>query len=345
MPKNKVLYVCHNHPKVRPGGAEAYAYELHRAFRDSEDWEPTFLARSGPPLSRTGRPHPGTYFSPVDGEPDEYFVYGDGYDFDWLYQTVKFSKELYTKHFREFLLALEPDVVHFQHTLFMGFDLVREVRNTLPDVPIVYTLHEFLPICHHNGQMIRTMDSTPCTHASPRRCSECFPAISPQTFFLRKRFIQAQLSPVDLFIAPSAFLRERYIEWGLPAEKVMLEEYGRTGTFAAPAPDDRRRRDRIAFFGQRSPYKGVDVLLEAFREIGRERRRGAPAPQLRVHGANLDFQESAFQEKFHRLLEETRDLVTFAGGYTHAQLPGLMEAADWVVVPSIDRKSTRLNSS
>src|SRR3712207_7594993 len=64
---------------------------------------------------------------------------------------------------------------------------------------------------------------------------------------------------------------------------------------------ERRRRDRIAFFGQLSPYKGVDVLLEAFREIGRERRRGAPAPQLRVHGANLDFQESALDRKSTRL--------------------------------------------
>src|SRR3712207_7511191 len=49
---------------------------------------------------------------------------------------------------------------------------------------------------------------------------------------------------------------------------------------------ERRRRDRFAFFGQLSPYKGVDVLLEAMREIARERRRGAPAPQLRVHGAD-----------------------------------------------------------
>jgi glycosyltransferase involved in cell wall biosynthesis len=336
MPRRKVLFVCHNHPKVRPGGAEAYAYELHRALRESSTWEPVFVARSGPPLSRTGRPHPGTYFSPVDGACDEYFAYGDGYDFDWLYQTMRHSKELYTKHFREFLLALEPDVVHFQHTLFLGFDLVREVRNTLPDVPIVYTLHEFLPICHNNGQMIRTADGEPCTHSSPRRCHECFPAISPQTFFLRNRFIQAQLGAVDLFIAPSAFLRERFIEWGLPADKVMLEEYGRATTSEPAPPPSRRRRDRLAFFGQLSPYKGVDVLLEAMRELARARRRpSAPCPRLRVHGANLDFQEHAFQDRFHRLLDETSDCVRLVGEYTHAQLPGLMEAADWVIVPSI----------
>jgi len=28
----KVLYIAHNHPSVRPGGAEQHALELHRAM-------------------------------------------------------------------------------------------------------------------------------------------------------------------------------------------------------------------------------------------------------------------------------------------------------------------------
>ena len=358
MAKRRVLFVCHNHPKVRPGGAEAYAYELHCALRDSSDWEPTFVARTGPPLSPTGRPHPGTYFSPVDGTSGEYFVYGDGYDFDWLFGTMHYSKELYTRHFREFLLALSPDVVHFQHTLFLGYDLLREVRNTLPDVPILYTLHEFLTICHNNGQMIRTMNNESCTHDSPRRCNECFPAITPQTFFLRKRFIQAQMSTVDRFIVPSALLRDRFVEWGLPSEKVTLEEYGRRIDFEPPEPEERERRDRLGFFGQLSPYKGVDVLLEAMRELRRDERREAntdlatavaervtgsrtrepvssSGAQLRIHGANLDLQEHAFRDKFDRLLDETRDCATLVGSYKRDRLSELMAGVDWVIVPSI----------
>lgn len=354
-PRRKVLFIVHNHPKVRPGGAEAYAYELYEALRASARWEPTFVARSGPPMSSTGRAHPGTCFSPVDGAEGEYFVYGEGYDFDWLFGTMRHSKELYTKHFREFLVALKPDIVHFQHTAYLGYDLLREVRNTLPDVPIVYTLHEFLPICYHNGQMVRTMDGQPCTHDSPRRCNECFPAVPPQTFLLRKRFIQAQFKTVDLFIAPSAFLGQRFIEWGLPPEKVMVEEYGRSIRRQERDEEPRERRDRFAFFGQLSPYKGVDVLLEAMREIGREdrpgatealpiavaeqlgtpRRAGGSEPSLRIHGANLDLQDHAFRDKFERLLTETREKVTLVGSYKHDRLDALMEGTDWVIVPSI----------
>ena len=31
-PKRKVLYLSHNHPAVRPGGAEQYALELYEAM-------------------------------------------------------------------------------------------------------------------------------------------------------------------------------------------------------------------------------------------------------------------------------------------------------------------------
>ncbi len=105
-PSGTVLFVCHGHPKVRAGGAETYAYELHAALRKREDWNPIFLAKSGPPLSRSGRPHDGTYFSSVEGADDEYFMYADGYDFDWLYGTMRQDKQLYTQHLRRFLLAL-----------------------------------------------------------------------------------------------------------------------------------------------------------------------------------------------------------------------------------------------
>jgi glycosyltransferase involved in cell wall biosynthesis len=334
MARRKVLYVCHNHPRVRAGGAETYAHELHVALRASPDWEPTFLARSGPPLSRYGRPHEDVAVSPVADTGDEYFIYPDGYDFDWLFGTMRHSKELYTRHLRRFLLALEPDVVHFQHTLFIGFDAIREVRRVLPDVPIVYTLHEFLPICRAQGQMVRTMDGSLCDEETPRRCSECFPEHSPETFYLRKRFIQAQLGLVDLFVVPSRLLLERYVEWGIPRERILLEDYGR-GPPAAPEAARRPRgaaRTRLGFFGQMNPYKGVDVLLEAMRK-----HAAAPGPHAHawLHGANLDLQEHGFRDAIERLLAQAGEHVTYAGPYEPERVGELMGAVDWVVVPSV----------
>jgi hypothetical protein len=208
--KKKVLYVLHNHPAVMPGGAETYALELYRAMRDSGPYDTILLARTGPPVSRSGRVHEGTLLEPVGEDPGQYFFHTDIEEYDWFLSTSG-NKAVYTRFYRDFLRAFRPDVVHFQHTLFLGYDILRETRRTLPDAAIVYTLHEYLPICHNNGQMFRTT-SEPCMGASPRRCHECFPDVSPQQFFLRERFIKSHLSVVDKFIAPSHFLRERYIE-------------------------------------------------------------------------------------------------------------------------------------
>lgn len=353
--RTRILYICHNHPEVRPGGAETYALEVHRAFRASDEFEPIFLAKGGPPLSRAGRPHLGTCASLVGRESDEYFFYTDDYQYDWTFGTIRHDKDLYTKHFEKFLLAVEPDIVHLQHTLFFGYDILRAIRNALPHVPIVYTLHEFIPICHRQGQMVRTIDERPCLEESPRRCNECFPDISPQTFFMRKRFIQSHLSLVDLFLAPSKFLRERYIDWGIPTSRILFEEYGRTLP-PGDAPTDRcsEHRNHFGFFGQLTPFKGVHVLLEAMRELssteacddsiqqapdasslGAQSQSGSTEPHCWIHGANLELQPSDFQAQFKDLLGATARTVTFVGRYTPGELASFMSDVDWVIVPSL----------
>src|SRR6185436_12596375 len=54
-----------------------------------------------------------------------------------------------------------------------------------------------------------------------------------------------------------------------------------------------------------------------------------------LHGANLEIQTPTFQQEFRALLDSTAQAVTFFGRYEHSELPRLMAAVDWVVVPSI----------
>jgi len=325
----KVLYVAHNHPSVRPGGAEQHALELHRAMSSMPDIESVLLTKGGPPVGTGGRTHVGTYIAPVGARADEYFLYTDGYEFDYVNGTIT-DKDFYTKHFRAFLRAVRPNVVHFQHTLHLGYDLIREVRNTLPHAGIVYTLHEYLPICMRDGQMVRHPNDELCEEATPQRCHECFPHLSPQTFFLRKRFIQAQLELVDLFLAPSQFLMRRFINWGIPEDKIQFEDYGRApAAYVLDRP--RTRRTRLGFFGQLNPFKGVHVLLEAMRLL----QHDEGDVTLTIHGANLEIQDGEFKRTIAALLEETKSKVSLIGKYQPEEQPQLMRNVDWVVVPSI----------
>jgi len=328
VPKTKVLYVLHNHPALHPGGAEQYALELHRAIRASDEIEPILVARTGPSPGRQDTTHPGSPFSLVEDQPDEYLVYTAWDGFDFFHQTSR-DKALFSTYFANFLRAHKPDVVHFQHTLFIGCDLISQVRRTLPDAPILYTLHEFLPICNRDGQLVRRTGEL-CLQESPRRCNECFPWVSKGAFYLRKRFIQSHFANVDLFLAPSRFLRQRYIDWGIEPEKILFEDYGRTPSLPIAEDVGVGTRRRIGFFGQLNPYKGIKVLLRAMALL----KQSGVDVHLFIHGANIELHGGDFETEVRQLLADAGDNVTVAGPYVHGRLPALMRNVDWVVVPS-----------
>jgi glycosyltransferase involved in cell wall biosynthesis len=138
---------------------------------------------------------------------------------------------------------------------------------------------------------------------------------------------------VDAFIAPSEYVKERYAAWGIPAEKIVVAPYacfpvGEPEAGADRLPD--RPRNRFAFFGQFTPYKGADVLLQAMARLGEDFEG-----HLWIYGANLETQRPEFRDMFASMLEATGKTVTFAGHYDHAELAKLMQRIDWVVVPSI----------
>jgi glycosyltransferase involved in cell wall biosynthesis len=334
VPRQRVLYISSNHPAIRPGGLESYTLDLYESLRDSNEFEPIFITRAGPPFTEPTPHHGWNPFAMVNEDPNQYLFYtntfADHSAYDPLFGKWA-NKVVLTRFFKDFLLAQQPDLVHIQHTIFLGYDVIRVIKNALPDVPIVYTLHEYVPICHRDGQMVRTFNSELCQEESPRRCNECFPHISPQTFYMRKRFIQSHLALVDRFIAPTEYVRTRYVEWGIPAEKIQVEPQGMMPiTDRLPEEPETRPRNRFAFFGQVNPYKGADVLLEAMEILGPDFDG-----HLTIYGANLEIQPIEFRERFDALFNPDTGTVKFAGAYERSRLASLMAGIDWVVVPSI----------
>jgi glycosyltransferase involved in cell wall biosynthesis len=325
----RVMFVAHNHPAIRPGGSEAYAFEVYEEMRDQGRFEPMFIARSGPPYSIADRQHEGRPFTLTNDDPNQYLFYTDATGFDWLYGRSPHKSAL-TRFFSEFLLDQRPDVVHFHHTMFLGYDILRVTRNTLPDVPIVYTAHDHTLICHRDGQMVRTGTDQLCWGSSPRRCHECFPDIGQQDFFMRERFIKSQLAAVDLFIVPSKDALERYVDWGIPRSRIVHEPHGRPPVDMIGDADEDRPRNRFGFFGQLTAYKGANVLLEAMKLLGQDFDG-----TLSIHGANLEIARQEFQEQLTELLEEADSNVRLVGEYVTDDLSKLMARVDWVVVPSI----------
>jgi glycosyltransferase involved in cell wall biosynthesis len=325
----RVLYVAHNHPAIRPGGTEGYALDVYEAVREAGEFDPVFLARSGPPVSIASRYHEGRPVTLVNDDPNQYFFYTDLSSWDWVFGRSP-DKTALTRFYRDFLLDINPDIVHFQHTLWIGYDVLRVTRNALPDVPIVYTLHEYLPICHRNGQLVRAHTNELCEEESPHRCHECFPDVSTQTFLMRKRFIKSHFDLVDRFITPSRYALERYVDWGIPRDKISFEPHGYRPVAHTPAASANGPKNRFGFFGPLTSFKGADVLLQAMTRLGDDFDGS-----LVIHGGHLETRPTDFHDEIVALLEGTKATVTLLGQYDREELAALMEQIDWVVVPSI----------
>jgi glycosyltransferase involved in cell wall biosynthesis len=303
---------------------------VYRAFRHSDEFEPLVLARADPetygasPVQSSARSD--TRFAALEGDPGQLLALVPEERFDKFFLRMDDHGEL-ARRFTELLRQERPDVVHFHHALFLGAELISAVRRTLPETAIVFTLHEYLPICNHYGQLVRTSGGL-CMMESPRRCHECFPQHAPQEFFLRKRLIRSHLSQVDLFIAPSRFLLERYVDWGIPRTRIRYEDYAFPPVRRFESRP-RSKRNRFAFFGVLTPFKGIDVLLRAMQLLG-------PAfdGSLEVHGANYAAQPEEMRHRLDDLFTATDATVAYEGPYDHAVLPRLMAETDWVVVPS-----------
>jgi len=321
----RILIASHSHPIISKGGAETAAYELFNALKNRSAFDPCFLGCVRDEMNQ----RPGATIS--QPFPENEYLYSSG-AFDWF----KFSNTdpAFPREFRSLLQALQPQIVHFHHYINFGVEAFLHVRETLPDCRIVLTLHEYLALCHHYGQMVTKQNSTLCYEASPMRCTRCFKEFAPSDFFLRKLYIQRFYELVDHFIAPSEFLAARYVAWGVPEERIStIENVIAAPLQSSPRTNVRAKGDllRIGFFGQISYLKGVNVLLEAA-EILEERKVNNVV--FEIYG-DYSGQPPEFQADFLARLSKFGRNVKFQGPYDQARVDKLMRAVDVVIIPSI----------
>jgi glycosyltransferase involved in cell wall biosynthesis len=321
---HRALIVSHAHPDFSKGGAEVAAYNLFRGVGEIPGWHAHLLARHGVPgLARS---------------PSTFVNHAAGRETLFANETEHFTFSLSNPRrmlpaFRDFLERMRPDVVHFHHYWQVGLELLAEVKRYSSSVPVVMTLHEFLAICHQNGQMVKTNGEL-CRKSSAAECHACMPERGPRDYFLRKRYIESFFHYVDHFVSPSEFLRGRYIDWGIPPERISMIENGLVASGELPARNaspTEKAVVRLAFFGQINPFKGVDILIEAARHLPEALDKKV---HIEIHGGGLEAQGPAFRQRFTELMADAPKFVRYYGPYSQDDLPGLMQNIDWVVVPS-----------
>jgi len=130
---------------------------------------------------------------------------------------------------------------------------------------------------------------------------------------------------VNLFLAPSEFLRQRFLACGVPPEKIAYARYGirkfvrRTG---------QRSDGPIAFgyIGALHAHKGVELLVEAFQGL-------SDRASLHIYGST--FGSPVSESHWRRIYGAYGRDVVFHGPYDNRQIGAILGSLDAVVVPSL----------
>jgi glycosyltransferase involved in cell wall biosynthesis len=321
----RVLVMSHMDPRVSRGGAEIAAFQLYEYLKAQPGVTAWFLAAApGKIAERLGV----RLIQPFG--PDDFAYVGHGFDhFVHSNGDPEFPPE-----FMALLADLKPDVVHLHHYTNFGIEVLLQIRRALPDARIILTLHEYLAICNHFGQMVKRPDFGLCDGASPRACHKCFPEKPEPDFFLRELFMKRFFRLVDHFVSPSHFLIDRYVAWGLPAERLSMIENG------MPIRPPRSRPNvypdfgsglTVGFFGQISALKGINVVIEAAAQL---HAQGITDIRIDVHGDHSG-QPEAFRRDFEAKLAKAPPNFSFRGPYENRRVDALMRSVHAVLVPSI----------
>ena len=205
----RVLLMSHGHPTLSAGGAERAAYSLfehlkgHRAISNV-----IFAARAtGDQVGHNS--HMGLF----RGRKDEPLITPPAVEWPSL-MSLDYNELRRMVH--ELIAWTQPDIVHVHHFAYWSLDLL-EILYEL-DKRVVFTFHEYMAICQNLGQMIKT-NKRLCEQSSPSECGACFPNFTPGQFFLREQIFRTYLAYCDYFVAPSKFLLDRYVNWGLDPER------------------------------------------------------------------------------------------------------------------------------
>lgn len=318
----RVLVLSHLDPRLSKGGAEIASLQLTEQLRARAGVSAWYLAAS----ARKIQGREGVIFGQPFGT-DNYLYHSVGMDgFNFSNPHVEFTAEL-----AQLIAELQPNVIHLHHYINFGVEALAAIRAAAPAAKIVLTLHEYLAICHHQGQMVKRQDLRLCEASGPLACHGCFPEHSPQDFFLREQYIKRFLRIADAYVAPSRFLAQRYIDWGLDPARISVIENGvphRDEAPSCPSLDDPALV--FGFFGQISQLKGVDVLFDAMGQLGAQ----ADSIQVEIHG-DVSAQPEPIRKRFAERLAAAPRNLRFAGPYENSRVAALMRPVHAVIVPSI----------
>lgn len=176
-----------------------------------------------------------------------------------------------------------------------------------------------------------------CEAPTSERCAGCLTStylrLRPTAAEAGRRTSRAlaRLRSVDLVLAPSLAMIERFVRAGVARERLVLCSPGVENQTLALATElargDLPRGRRLGVLGATRPSSGVLELAHAVCLVDR------PGLTLEVHGPAVDSHGDATYLNALRRLADLDPRVRLHGGYEHQELPRVLATLDAVAAP------------
>ena len=355
----RVLVIVHGFPPSGEGGAEVYAHAHARALRRAGD-DVLVLTReqdvSAPEYRIRREERDGLQVVWVNN------TFRNTRTFEESYRNPAIAAIA-----RDLVREFKPDIAHVHHLTCLSTDIIGVLNEHA--VPSIFTLHDYWLICHR-GQLLdlayrvcdgpgpsgcanclgvagsggaaasavrgllRHLPARPAqalrTMASRAASTWQRPGTGSDEALRRVDHMRAVAAGVTHFLAPSRYLRDRFVQFGVPADRITTVDLGlEHEPFGARASDrTTSSRLRLGFLGTMMVSKAPHILLEA------ASRLPCGSASVDLFGAYSAYHgDDSYRARLDPLL--TADGVRAHGAVDHGRVVEALKSIDVLVVPSI----------
>lgn len=231
---------------------------------------------------------------------------------------------------KEIILKEKPDVAHL-HNISHHFSpaIIKVLKKY--NIPVAMTAHDYKIICPNYKLFNQQGICEKCVGGKYYQCTlnKCVKKSYLGSLLMTLEAYWSKWKKyyeyVDVFIAPSQFLRNKLIKDGYKQEKIKYIPNFLEQKISSDQEKEFKEGGYILFSGRLSAEKGVDTLIKALAKIKDKRI------QLKIAGDG---------EKFLNLKNLAKELkieerVKFLGHQSSAEVMDLIKKSKFMVVPSL----------
>jgi glycosyltransferase involved in cell wall biosynthesis len=238
------------------------------------------------------------------------------------------------KKMTELIKAEHPEIAHLHNIYhYLTPSIISPLKKKA--IPVVMTLHDYKIICPNYKLFNR---GKICEKCQGRRYYQCFlnkclkDSWSASFLAMLEAYwhkILKSYDQVDLFLAPSDFMRKKCIEFGMAPEKIKKIRYSFDFKEVETTLEKIEEKNYFLFLGRISPEKGLINLIQAVKKLVADRKM--TNNYLLIVGKGP--QETELKKLVQQ--ENLKDKVIFAGFKEGVDLKEIIQGSKFVVVPSV----------